>query len=587
MRRPRFLHRALVRLRREERGFGLVETMVALGVIFVSLLALAFTATVAFTDIAFARQRQTANQIGNQLMEEVRGLAYAAVQRGLSDSDISGDPNIVSCAGEFYFQACPPGGEPIVHSADLPPTPPLVPHQGSFGPPDYPTTFDWSVYVTRAADAPEAGAFRVTAVVSWAAPQRRGVANFVEVQTLLYSPQGCVDTATHPFAAPCQPFFYGTGEVAPGTILTAGTVEGLTFESFSVDLLEQHADAQIEQVIRVDGGITLPGGTLDMGSDVTMAGRSGAASAADSDPASAIPEYDQQSAGPQPGGTLSLSGLGNELKIRVDGSESGSTTSTTSAGGSNQCTTQGDGLPCGYASATPSGVIEEVLSLSNTEPGSVGDATLVWVGPLAAPNTAYVRRIVAVPGTDGALRETVHRELPDVLIGGLPSAMDGPPGWDDYWIGLTGYAVTVQAEAGTDTGAPSVTIEGGTLWAWNPSPGCESVPKGCYTPTDVTVAGGPITVASLPLFCEDTGGGNTVCVDISGTVSVEPSSTAETLAAGSSTTRTEAIARAGSPLVATITYEVRRNGELKASLILTVGLGQALAQAAYQPAPTP
>ena len=56
-----FFTRTLSRLRRAEGGFSLMETVVALGVLFIALLALARTAAVGFTDIAFSRQRTQAN----------------------------------------------------------------------------------------------------------------------------------------------------------------------------------------------------------------------------------------------------------------------------------------------------------------------------------------------------------------------------------------------------------------------------------------------------------------------------------------------------------------------------------------------
>src|SRR5919109_1135236 len=223
----------LSRGRREEEGFSLVELMVALGVLLIALLALARTATVAFTDVAAARQRQTGAQLANRLLEEIRGLPYTTVKSGLSDSDLTADSRVISCSGVLYYRACPPtaGAEKIVHSPMLPATKPLVPHTGSVGPPAFPSTYSWRVYVTEAAGAPSKGAYRVTVRVSWEANVRRGLRNFVEAQTLIYSPKGCVDPATHPFSAPCQPYYYGNGSAGGGTLQTTGTVSGVAFDS--------------------------------------------------------------------------------------------------------------------------------------------------------------------------------------------------------------------------------------------------------------------------------------------------------------------------------------------------------------------
>ena len=171
-----FFTRALGRLRRTQDGFSLMETIVALGVLFIALLALARTAAVGFTDIALSRQRTQANQIANKVLEQVRGLSYERVTDGLKTSDLTGDSNVVSCPDSFqYFMTCPqsdPAAEKIVHNDDPGDDLPLVPHRRTFGSPDYTSTFTASVYVTEAKEVPITGAFRVTALVSWVPPAR-------------------------------------------------------------------------------------------------------------------------------------------------------------------------------------------------------------------------------------------------------------------------------------------------------------------------------------------------------------------------------------------------------------------------------
>jgi len=113
----------------------------------------------------------------------VRGLSYARVALGLADVEpgnvaLTADPNVVSCSGTYYFKTCPavnPASEQIVHTPGVtatcasPCVEPLVPHRGTVGPPNYPDTYTWSVYVTKALSVPSAGAFRVTVIVSWTA----------------------------------------------------------------------------------------------------------------------------------------------------------------------------------------------------------------------------------------------------------------------------------------------------------------------------------------------------------------------------------------------------------------------------------
>src|SRR2546427_1042158 len=88
---------------RTEGGFTLIELRAALGVILVAMVALAYTATIGFTDIGFARQRQGANELANQTMEQIRALPFDKLENGLDNTDLANsvvagpkfDPNIV------------------------------------------------------------------------------------------------------------------------------------------------------------------------------------------------------------------------------------------------------------------------------------------------------------------------------------------------------------------------------------------------------------------------------------------------------------------------------------------------------------
>src|SRR2546430_7766984 len=93
-----------------EGGFTLVELMVALGVILLALLAMAYTATIGFSDIALARQRQGATGLANQTIEQIRALPFDVLKKGLSNADLTGggDPNITGGCGATY---CYGGGE--------------------------------------------------------------------------------------------------------------------------------------------------------------------------------------------------------------------------------------------------------------------------------------------------------------------------------------------------------------------------------------------------------------------------------------------------------------------------------------------
>lgn len=563
------LGRLAWRVRREQAGFSLIEFMVALGILFVALLALSHTATVAFSDVALGRQRQTANHLANELLEEVRALPYETLKQGLADADLTGDPNIITCTGVLYYRVCPPDptAEKIVHTAGLANVSPLVPHTGQVGPPQYPGTFSWSVYLTEAVGAPEKGAYRVTANVSWNLTVRRGVRNFVEVQTLIYSPEGCVDTLTHPFGAPCQPYFFVAGSAGGGGAFTTGEVDQVDFDSAAVDLLRESSDIQIEQITRVSGSVNLPAVHHTVDGVKTFSGAS-ASSIADSDPSTPAGAYRMQSAGPQAPATLVAGGAPNAVTTVLAGSDQGQSISTTAAGGANGCNLQTDGRACGFGTGTYQGDVSQTLTMA-----AASDAALVSVDSGGQESTTYVRRMVPVAGADGLVRGQVAWEMPEIELGGLPSLLLPPPGWDGYWVRLDDFEATATAEAGTNSSAPATSISDGELRVWNGSG---------YDTVDVSTAGGPVSITAVDYTA--LAGTDTVRVQIDGSVEVEPTTTSEVILSGS--TRTEAAARLGSPLVALFTYRVTVNGEVVADLTVQFNAGRGGVNAIYRPTPT-
>lgn len=557
------------KLRRED-GFTLIEAVVAMGVVFTALVMLASMTVNVARDLAFARQRQAANGIANQLLEDVRGLAYATLEKGLSTSDLPGDPMIVGCADGPYFEVCPPdpGAEKIVASPSLPDVAPLVPHRGTFGAPDYPTTYAWSVYVTEANDAPEAGAYRVTSLVTWENAQRGGTGE-VQAQTLVFSPEGCVNPSTHPFAAPCESFYRGFGTVDPGSVVTKGSVQTMAFDSMILTLPEVRADVQEEQATLVTGSVRLPGGQRIVGGVETGAGLAAAGTAADDDPGSPATDHDSASVLPQPGESVSVLGDDKWLKVEVAGGDDAQTTSTTAASGSSPCVGQVNGQPCGYGEIRPTGQTRKLLYMG----AAVGTTSLVTFHSQTSPSTAYGLRDTPA-GDEGLVRETVVRRLPTIGIGGLPSSIAGPAGWNGHAIRLVSYEATAEAEAGVGTDAPTATIISGALEIWNGS-GYDVVP--------ITASGGDVVFPSLSYSAQNSQG-ETITVQIDATLTVQASSTTETISEAGNRTLAEAIL--GTPLAGTVHYRLQRAGALIADLSLDVQLGSAAARAAFQEAPT-
>ena len=118
----------LRRVRTDERGFSLLETVIAITVIFGALLTLSYAATIGFQYESLARQKQTATGIADQIMEQTRGLAWDRITAGHLSSDLTADPNLVtSCAGDaagvYRLLSCtaqtgrPGSGERVVAGA--------------------------------------------------------------------------------------------------------------------------------------------------------------------------------------------------------------------------------------------------------------------------------------------------------------------------------------------------------------------------------------------------------------------------------------------------------------------------------------
>ena len=356
------LSRVRARLR-DERGFSLIETIIAITVIFGSLLALAYTASVGFGYQGLARQRQAANGIANEVMEEIRGVAYEHVQAGLSSTDLTGDANIVDCSSVKRFLSCtadpdvPGSGERVVTSPGLSTVVPIVPHRSSTSPNANPvrdgTTYQWSTYITRD-DTVDEAPYRVTVWVTWTGGDVTGTAKFVRVQSYIWSPIGCRSVETHPFAAPCQPFFYGTATVPQSFVTVSGTVDQLSFSSGQLIVPSGTSSAQQEQVQQVQGTWHGPEVTITDGAGTRTAGGTSLSTNADSDPATAPGLYSRLRCPTEitcAGGTVSSTNSGNTLTFTAPTGTTAESDSAVVASGTNVCpapsdTAENDGLVC-------------------------------------------------------------------------------------------------------------------------------------------------------------------------------------------------------------------------------------------------
>jgi type II secretory pathway pseudopilin PulG len=200
----------------EDEGFSLVELVVAAAIMMIVMTSLAYVTVNSVLDTAFARQRNTAVNLANQAVEEVRALPWSTVILGHTASDICGDGNVYptgTCGGAqpsvycFEDQPMVVGAVPAAGSGSscsprawsdptsclnsagntsvtLSSPAPLSPHQQCFNVSGRVYAVD--AYLTGTQPAGN-GVFTLTltVVVSWAHPGRTGLADHVVSSTEL------------------------------------------------------------------------------------------------------------------------------------------------------------------------------------------------------------------------------------------------------------------------------------------------------------------------------------------------------------------------------------------------------------------
>lgn len=591
-----FLRRLRSRLR-SEAGFTLIELMVAVGIMLVALLALAYTATIGFSDIALARQRQGASGLANQTMEQIRALPFDVLKKGLSNADLSAgtDPNINGTCGAAYCY----GGEQIPRGNN-PNVVPLVPHSQAIvvGP----TTYTVRSYVTHYNNITTNNTFRLTVVVTWPNPARRGVSSSVQSQTIAYSGTGCLSTATHPFAAPCQPFFYANGVADAGHVDVTGTLSGISLSQASVLMPDWSSNMQVEQISAVQGVATASGAELTLtGNPITATGEQQAASAADNDPAQPGNDFQKTSVLGSAAPITASSGGGqpNTITVTPSSGDPGNTVSTTDASVINACPLIGVGetdlQPCGSSTVQQAAAMSATISLQPKKKFDLGTSTLVSVAAAPAVASSFSNRNIQA-GADGLVHSESSRSIGTVQIGTLPTKLNAakiPAGWAGYLVQISGFSDTVTAETGTNTAAPTVAASG-TISYWNGIGG--------YT-TVAIAPGGPVNLPVASVHVSDTVDGKPLQIDIYGSPSTlvdcivwalgcpktGGTSTSETIGVcnpACPNTRTAAMAQSNTPFAGDIEYKVTYDGEVQADLFIHVDLGTMKAQNTYQPAPS-
>ena len=578
---------------RGEEGFTVIEMMAASAVILLVMSALAAVATSALTGVAFAKQRQTANELLGRTMEQVRALPFQTVANGLSTSDatVSSDANITVSGSTWTYSGT---NETIPHGNLSGTQAPFLPHQTTTT--LNATTYTVTAYPTNYTSA--AGAYRVTAIISWTRSLRGGVASQVSGQTIVFSPSsGCVTPSNHPFAAPCQPFFHATTTSdKPAITITAGNgysgspITGINFSQAQVTGVKVETSMPVEQTSSVLGAVNTTGATLGSTSSGTVA----AASSADNDPATAANPTNTGSV-TQTASAITSSGGGNSVSLTPSTTDTGSTTATVSASNSPACNDLGgtallSSLPCGAGTATQSGTTLSATASLKSSGTALGVANLASIAsqPVATPTEVFAARLTSptngyctLTSNDGCVHAAAQRSFGTIALAGLPANVSGPTGWGgsscnntNALVSLAGYSDQVVSESGVSPAAPTASQGGGTLYYWNGT--------GCSTKS-VNWAGSPPAI-TIPTVTVNSGLGGGTTITISGTVTLGTTATTSNSPNGCVSVCT-ASATVNSPVVASISYVVKDSGaNTIANMAVSVTLGNIAATSSYQAA---
>lgn len=577
----------------------MVEVVVATGVMLVSLSALAYSGTVALTDVGLARQRQAANGLANQTLEQLRALAFDTVAAGLKRTNLAADtnPDLVLDAGLNRYRY---RGELVPESGSAA-APPLSPHKSAKTVSG--TAYTISTYVTNYNNDATSRNYRATVNVSWANPVRKGVAATVQAQTVLYSPQGCQSTANHPRSGPCDAFFSASATSDPGGITIRRSdpalplLSGLTINEASLQLGRSSSYTQLEQIGTVRGAASTPGALLSFTDGTATQQNTGlsAVSGTNTDPASGAPAYDTQTAGPASSTVLSATSGNNSLSLSLGAGDQADSKSTVAATGtrcpfpSAWTTYHTDSQLCGSSRSRQLAPIAANLGFGLAGI-NLGSATVASVG--ASTITSFTDRDTTPTGSpakctgttgNGCTHARVVRQLGDISLGGLPLGVLAPLGFAGYLVRITGYTDEVIAEAGRTSVAPTVT-RSLSISYWVPSvlPG---ILPGTYGTISVPLNSVSVNVPAISLTVSLLG------IDVAVSVSLRTgvTSATQTLAVPGCTgvcDRTRSTAVSESPLIGHLSYVVSTPLVTLGNVDLDVNLGSITADAAYK-APAP
>lgn len=569
-------------------GFTLIELLVVMVILAGCLLGLMTVQVSALRSVTVAKERQQATALTNRTMEQLRALPYDTVTAGLNTSDLAGDANIA--AARLKPVGYPNTIDEHLVSGGSAAALPLLPHcQQTADTLVRAVQYKVCTYVTLV--SPTAGdtskGYWLTVITTWSSGATQGRTITVSTRSQVFSPSGCLSTATRPFSGPCQAFHDGTAGSQPAGISVAGAVEGArlipgnALLGGQVDLPQVTASVQSQQVVSVQAVAQTSGARYaDDTPSAPTTGSRPASTGAFTDPDATSTAVPTSATVSQSSAALLRSGASGSFDFTSGANDSGGSVSTTNATSAGNCsdlagTAVTSGQACGSSRMThPTGAQTVSLTYGQTLP----------LGSVAAPagsvtDRAFVARYLApggsyCPTTSGAgcLSAGVGRSVGTSTLGGLPATLTSKtPGFGSTMVSITGYADGARAAAGIGSEASTAT-RSGTLTYWTGS---------SYAPVPL----GPLTSETYPL---GTASGSYATVDgpvtvtMTGQVTLGPGGPAAPT--GPATCQPTPCVQSSSSgtLTASVDYVLSRESAVFGRFTATLKLGSSLARATYR-----
>jgi hypothetical protein len=553
-----------------EAGFTIVESLIALGLVFGVMVGLLATVNIGVRGIVTGRQRSVAVSIANEVMETARNRSYGDVGHDLdSDPTLAGDVTLQGTVPNLFFTDLSPGpNEPLVGSvvdagaAAATQTNPLFP----FSPHRWTTqreatTYTASVYVTRVVPTSGDPYRRLTVIVTWdrSLDAAAAVPASVRLSSFLFNA-----------IQPPDPLFIGLAEAHAGTVTVTGTLAGVNLANVGLWFPYAHGEIDSRFVRRATGFAgttrsimnvssgTASGCTPSAGGSTAECSGAKVETGSDNDAATAPPDHNAVGPTSDAGGNLAAGGsLFSNMGLGTAKSLSTARCLACSA-------SDNDRLPYQWGQATGP------ASLSMPFAAGVANGSLLIAGAACSTCSTVLlnREDHAVTGVS-SLVTTAAVSHPAIDLVTFDDAPDGYSGM--VRIGST--HVTTSATSGPLAPVPTASGSPVSVWVYD-----AAVP-GRYRTLSILPGTPSEDISSAVMAVSGTS------VTMNATIRSGPAVTLSTANGGA---LTEAQASLSSWLTVEVHLVIKETpasfGSL-ADLVITLDYGRVTSRATYQPAP--